>query len=138
MSEAVRKYHEEEEIGKTYDFRVARRLFRYLRPYWGYAAAALVLTLVTNILISTQPFFTKMAVDEKFRGKGIGESLIYGLIDRAREMKLKRVILYSNTILEPAIRLYRRLGFREITLEKGLYERSNIKMEIEIESAAVI
>src|SRR6476620_8214620 len=64
MSEAVRKYHEEEEIGTTYDFRVARRLFRYLRPYWGYAAAALVLTLVTNILISTQPFFTKMAVDD--------------------------------------------------------------------------
>ena len=26
MSEEVDKYHEEEEIGKTYDFRVARRL----------------------------------------------------------------------------------------------------------------
>lgn len=64
MSEAVRKYHEEEEIGKTYDLRIARRLLRYLRPYWVLAAGALTLTLLTNILISTQPYFTKMAVDD--------------------------------------------------------------------------
>src|SRR5580765_934218 len=64
MSEAVRKYHEEEEIGKTYDLRIARRLMRYLRPYWVLAAVALFLTLLTNILISTQPYFTKMAVDD--------------------------------------------------------------------------
>ncbi len=64
MSEEVRKYHEEEEIGKTYDLRIARRLVRYLRPYWQYAAAAIFLTLITNILISTQPYFTKMAVDD--------------------------------------------------------------------------
>ncbi len=64
MSEEVRKYHEEDEIGKTYDLRVARRLLRYLKPYWHLAAAALSLTLLTNILISTQPYFTKMAVDD--------------------------------------------------------------------------
>ena len=64
MSEEVKKYHEEEEIGKTYDFRVAKRLFRYLKPYWLLAAAALTLTLFTNILISTQPYFTKVAVDD--------------------------------------------------------------------------
>jgi ATP-binding cassette subfamily B protein len=64
VSEEVKKYHEEEEIGKTYDLRIARRLLRYLRPYWKIVVAALVLTLVTNILISTQPYFTKMAVDD--------------------------------------------------------------------------
>lgn len=64
MSEAVQKYHEEEQIGKTYDLKVIRRLLRYLKPYWRLAAVALVLTLVTNILISTQPYFTKMAVDD--------------------------------------------------------------------------
>ena len=37
MSDEARKYHEEDEIGKTYDFRVARRLIRYLRPYWQLA-----------------------------------------------------------------------------------------------------
>ena len=64
MSEEVRKYHEEDAIGKTYDFRVARRLFGYLRPYWRLATVAIGLTLLTNILISTQPYFTKMAVDD--------------------------------------------------------------------------
>ncbi len=52
MSEEVRKYHEEDVIGKTYDFRVARRLLGYLRPYWRLAALALALTFLTNILIS--------------------------------------------------------------------------------------
>ena len=64
MSEAVKKYHEEDAIGKTYDFRVALRLIRYVKPYWPFAVAALTTTLLTNILISTQPYFTKMAVDD--------------------------------------------------------------------------
>ncbi len=63
MSDSVAKYHEEDAIGRTYDLKIARRLLRYLRPYWKTAAAALFLTLLTNILISTQPYFTKMAVD---------------------------------------------------------------------------
>jgi ATP-binding cassette subfamily B multidrug efflux pump len=64
VSEEVRKYHEEEEIGKTYDLRVVKRLIRYLKPYWPTVAAALTLTLLTNILVSTQPYFTKVAVDD--------------------------------------------------------------------------
>jgi len=63
VSDAAKKYHDEDEIGKTYDLGVARRLIRYLRPYWKLAAAALVLTLLANVLLSTQPYFTKVAVD---------------------------------------------------------------------------
>lgn len=64
MSEEVKKYHEEEAIQKTYDLRVTARLLRYLKPYWHIVTGALVLTLLTNILISLQPFFTKVAVDD--------------------------------------------------------------------------
>lgn len=64
MSEEAKKYHEEEAIEKTYDLRVTKRLLRYLKPYWYIAAGALVLTLLTNILISLQPYFTKVAVDD--------------------------------------------------------------------------
>ena len=63
MSDEAAKYHEEEAIGKTRDWRIARRLLRYVIPYWHLAAAALVLTILTNVLISTQPLFTKAAVD---------------------------------------------------------------------------
>ena len=79
MSEEVRKYHEEEEIGKTYDLRIARRLMRYLKPYWYLAAAALTLTLLTNILISTQPYFTKMAVDDFITPKSVDGIWLFAL-----------------------------------------------------------
>lgn len=79
MSEAVRKYHEEEEIGKTYDFRVARRLVRYIKPYWKLATAAIVLTLLTNVLISTQPYFTKMAVDDFITPKRVDGIWLFAL-----------------------------------------------------------
>ncbi len=64
MSNEVQKYHEEDAIGKTYDLKVARRLLRYLKPYWKLVVAALSLTLFTNILVSLQPYFTKVAVDD--------------------------------------------------------------------------
>jgi GNAT superfamily N-acetyltransferase len=73
--------------------------------------------------------FTKMAVDERFRGKKIGQALANAAIDRAKELGAKKIILYSNTVLEPAIRLYQKLGFREIPVD-GPYKRSNIKMEL--------
>ena len=73
--------------------------------------------------------FTKMAVDEKFRGQKVGLALAEAAIEKARELGAHKIILYSNTLLEAAISLYRKLGFREIPVD-GTYERSNIKMEL--------
>jgi ATP-binding cassette, subfamily B, multidrug efflux pump len=64
VSEETKNSHEEEAIGKTYDLRVAKRLLRYLIPYWRLAAVALALTFLTNILISLQPRFTQYAIDD--------------------------------------------------------------------------
>ena len=64
MSEQAKQYHEEEAIKKSYDLRTTKRLFSYLRNYWKMMALALCLTLLTNILISLQPYFTKVAVDD--------------------------------------------------------------------------
>ncbi|MBA3439505.1 MAG: ABC transporter ATP-binding protein [Pyrinomonadaceae bacterium] len=63
MSAAVKQFHEEEAINKTYDFRVARRILGYLRPYVRVLAPALTLTLVLNALRITQPKFTQYAID---------------------------------------------------------------------------
>jgi ATP-binding cassette subfamily B protein len=63
MSTAVKKFHEEEAIGKTYDFQIARRLLKYLKPYSRALVPALVLTLVLNLLRVTQPKFTQYAID---------------------------------------------------------------------------
>ncbi len=63
MSTAVKQFHEEEAIGKTYDLQVARRLLKYLRPYLRSLVSAIVLTLLVNWLLTLQPKFTQWAID---------------------------------------------------------------------------
>src|SRR5881394_1209504 len=63
MSTAVNRFHEEEQIGKTYDLQVARRLLRYLKPYLRQLVPALIFTLVLNLLGILQPKFTQYAID---------------------------------------------------------------------------
>ena len=75
--------------------------------------------------------FTKMAVDEKFQGKKVGHALAVAAIKKAGKLGGKKIILYSNTILVPAIALYRKLGFCEVPID-GPYKRSNIKMELNL------
>jgi ATP-binding cassette subfamily B protein len=63
MSTAVRQFHEEEAIGKTYDLQIARRLLRYLKPYVRLLIPGLALTLALNLLGALQPKFTQFAID---------------------------------------------------------------------------
>lgn len=64
MAEEAKKYHEEEAIEKSYDLQTTKRLFSYLKPYWKMMTMALVLTVLTNVLMSLQPYFTKVAIDD--------------------------------------------------------------------------
>lgn len=71
----------------------------------------------------------KMAVSERAQGLGIGTILLEHCLNVAKQKKIPTLILYSNTLLQSAIHLYRKYGFEEIELESGLYDRANIKME---------
>ena len=74
---------------------------------------------------------TKMAVSPHHRGFKIGQQLMQHCIDFAIEHNYKALILYSNTLLENAIYIYRKYGFKEIPVEKNSpYKRSNIKMQL--------
>lgn len=73
---------------------------------------------------------TKMAVDKEMRGNGIGKALCLAAIDKARQLGAREVILYSNTSLKNAISIYRNMGFKEVPLEAGVYNRADIKMQI--------
>jgi ribosomal protein S18 acetylase RimI-like enzyme len=77
--------------------------------------------------------FTKMAVDEKFRRRGIAEALSYASFEKARTLGAEKVILYSNSQLTGAIKLYEKLGFKHLPIGIGEYKRSDVKMEIHIE-----
>ena len=63
MATAVQKFHEEEALGKTYDWRVARRLFGYLRPYLFTLIPALVITLALTIFGSSGPKIWQYSID---------------------------------------------------------------------------
>lgn len=72
----------------------------------------------------------KMSVSSQVRGKGIGFILGQTTIEKARSLGARRLYLESNTILEPAVRLYRKLGFQEIQGATSPYERCDIQMEL--------
>ena len=76
--------------------------------------------------------FTKMAVDNKFQRKGIAEALSYASFKKAKELGADKVMLYSNSILTPAIRLYEKLGFKHLPVGSTGYQRSDVKMEISV------
>src|SRR5947209_906401 len=55
--------HEEEVLGKAYDSRLMKRLLRYLRPYRGQVAVALVAIVLKAIADILGPFLTMVAID---------------------------------------------------------------------------
>ena len=72
---------------------------------------------------------SKMAVTDSVQGLGVGSILLYHIDSIIIKEKIKKIILYSNKKLLPALHLYRKFGFVEVALEEGIYERADIKME---------
>ncbi|MEO1257302.1 MAG: GNAT family N-acetyltransferase [Bacteroidota bacterium] len=76
----------------------------------------------------------KMAVSPKAQGLGIGWLLGQAVIEQAKKSGAKKIFLESNTVLTPAINLYKKMGFVKIEGFESPYERSNIQMEYLIEN----
>ena len=71
-------------------------------------------------------------MDEKFQGRKVGNKIIEFSLEKAKELGAQKVILHSNTALKPAIHLYNKFGFKEVSLGDVEYKRADIKMEIDI------
>ncbi len=76
----------------------------------------------------------KMAVSPKAQGKGVGNLLAESAIKWATEKGASKIYLESNTKLQPAIKLYEKLGFKEITGISSTYNRVDIQMMLTINS----
>lgn len=72
----------------------------------------------------------KMAVSDGAKVLGVGTLLGQNMVVKARELGAKRIYMESNTLLEPAINLYRKLGFKRISGNDSPYKKCNIKMEL--------
>lgn len=75
---------------------------------------------------------TKMAVDKKSQGMGAGRALCTAAIEEAKKLNAHTLILYSQKTLTSAIALYYKMGFKELPLVKGIYQRADIKMGMPI------
>jgi GNAT superfamily N-acetyltransferase len=76
----------------------------------------------------------KMAVLPEARGEGFGDLLMECSIEWAKMKGAKKIIILSNTVLEPAIRLYKKHGFRTKHLgAHSDYSRCNIEMEMDLQ-----
>jgi GNAT superfamily N-acetyltransferase len=76
---------------------------------------------------------SKMTVDERYRGHHIGEGLGKEIIKIAKDLGAKKIILYSNTThAGNAIRLYYKLGFIKVPMDDSVWERADIKMELDL------
>ena len=89
-----------------------------------------ILGTVSLMKVDDKTFeLSKMAVSAKAQGLGIGNKLLVHSIAVAKENNIKKLHLYSNRILLPAIHLYEKFGFVEVPLGNVNYERADIKME---------
>jgi ribosomal protein S18 acetylase RimI-like enzyme len=76
---------------------------------------------------------TKMTVDERFRGRGIGRALVEHAIAQFRGMQGRELFLESHHSLAPALQLYESAGFvRQPAPRAGSpYARSDVYMVFE-------
>jgi N-acetylglutamate synthase-like GNAT family acetyltransferase len=72
----------------------------------------------------------KMAVTEKYQNLGIGKKLMEYVIEKAKAMRIDRLILYSNTDLKVAVSMYSKFGFQIVPKTDFHNERANLKMEM--------
>jgi len=113
----ARQFHEEEAIGKTYDFQVARRLLRYLGPYVRPLVGALVLTLALNLLGILQPKFTQYAIDWYILPRRTdGLTLLVGLFAGVQLLRL--IFSYFQAVLLNTVGQYVMFDIRRELYDK--------------------
>ena len=72
----------------------------------------------------------KLAVTERYKKMGVGNSLMQVAIKFAKENKAEKIYLYTNHNLTPAIYLYKKCRFIQIPLIDNKYIESDMKMEL--------
>ncbi|MED6341777.1 MAG: GNAT family N-acetyltransferase [Pseudomonadota bacterium] len=76
----------------------------------------------------------KMAVRPDIQGQGLGQQLLERCIQYAKEQGASRVVLTTNDILTPALKVYHKVGFVDLPSNPDTrYARGNLAMVLELE-----
>ncbi|MBR4111748.1 MAG: ribosomal protein S18-alanine N-acetyltransferase [Ruminiclostridium sp.] len=63
----------------------------------------------------------RIAVSPDFRRKGLGETILSDFIEKCRQLDGEKIFLEVRSRNIPAISLYKKAGFEEISVRKGYY-----------------
>ena len=74
----------------------------------------------------------KMAVAPRAQGNQIGFRLGLKAIEKAKNLGAESLFLETNSVLKPAIALYKKLGFQESCGHESPYSRCNVQMELKL------
>ncbi len=136
----MQNIHEEEELGKLYDARIARRLFTYVRPYKRTILIAAALTAAISLLHQVGPLLSKWAIDgyikpavdghlnqsTAFRGIGlIAGAYILTLVVMLMLGYVQELLL--NTVAQNAMYELRQEVFTKLqTIDVAFYDRTPV------------
>mgnify|MGYP000126726114 CR=1 FL=1 len=67
----------EQELGKAFDFKLFKRLFKYIQPYKGVFFGLVVLVILLAGLSAATPYITKYAIDDSIASKESKDFLFY-------------------------------------------------------------
>lgn len=75
----------------------------------------------------------KFGVKEAFRSRGIGHALMAAVIEAARALGQKTLVVTSNHKLKDALRIYESFGFEYVDYKDIWFQLSDVRMELALE-----
>ena len=74
--------------------------------------------------IVDEAHITIVAVHPNYQGQGLGQALLYALLEKARQRGMERATLEVRASNQPALLLYEKFGFREAGRRRRYYEET--------------
>jgi N-acetylglutamate synthase-like GNAT family acetyltransferase/DNA-binding MarR family transcriptional regulator len=102
------------------------------RIYFARYEGEIVGTVALKKMSDDEFELSKMGVRPQAQGKQIGKKLVLHAIEEARKMGVKQLFLETNSVLTPAIELYKKCGFHKVQMRPSPYERSDVQMIMEL------
>ena len=110
--------HQEEILGKAYDFRLIKRLWQFIRPYKRLFYVSLLLLPLQQALGLAQPYLMKVGIDQYIAGKDL-----WGL--------QTVMMLFLGALIGETLQGARAFGFTRIELS---YRQGNARVAALYES----
>jgi ribosomal protein S18 acetylase RimI-like enzyme len=95
-----------------------RSVRRHVRGWRVITAAFMMTAMCSNLCTSTRSYLESLAVDARYRGRGIGTLLLERCVEESRRAGKREISLHVVDTNPRAKRLYERMGFRTVQVER--------------------